>query len=315
MNETQRDDLEAIMEQVKVCIESSHAEQVQLEAIQYNEFIDKLVDMNFKIGVIKQAPLTIQKLADYNIIIIGSPRESTFSQGEIDTLRQFVYNGGGLLLLSDAGGDPMNKNNLSELSRLFGFQFDVNVLVTRSAATEDDEQLVTSTDFYNHFIMRGIDTVALKSACAISIVPAPDAEPNGVVFSPPGTEEVRWNGSEWVEMRGNKHVMVVVSKHGAGKVVGIGTTRILSSMINKKHGIKAADNEKLLVNTLAWLVNREVYDQGKLKSVFVNVSMKPDLYFWIDATLKKSDRFRDFNELVNLAVESLKRGLERLEKP
>nr|MDO8118383.1 Gldg family protein [Candidatus Sigynarchaeota archaeon] len=112
----QQEELDDMMSQVHVCIESSHGEQVQLEALQYNEFIDKLLEMNFKVGVIKQAPLTMQKMADYNVMVIGSPKDHVFSTDEIDQIKQYVHNGGGLLLLSDQGSDAVNNNNLSTLA-------------------------------------------------------------------------------------------------------------------------------------------------------------------------------------------------------
>ncbi|MEX2683326.1 MAG: hypothetical protein Q6373_017250 [Candidatus Sigynarchaeota archaeon] len=309
-----RTELDELMSQVHVCIESSHNEVVQIEAVQYSEFLDKLVEMNFKMGVIKQAPLTLQKAQDYNVIIVGNPKDASFSQAEIADLKQYVYNGGGLFLLSDQGGDPANKNNLSELAGQFGIRFNTDILVDKNAASEEDEQLITISDFLNHFIMRGIERIALKSPCSLEIYETPGMDINAVAFSPPGTAAVTWNGQQWVETPPKKHAVVAVTKYGAGKVVAIGTTRVFSTLLNKKHGFKAADNEKFIVNILAWLVNREVYEKGKLKSVFVNVSLKPDLYFWIENELKSNDKFRDFNEVMNFAIDSLKRGMEKYKK-
>ena len=304
-------DLEEFMNQIHICIESSHNEQVQIEAVQYNEFLDKLVEMNFKIGVIKKAPLTNEKISDYNVIIIGTPKNSSFSKEEIEAIQTFVYNGGGLFLLSDQGGDATNNNNLSELASLFGMKFSPNLLLNRRAESEEDEQLIPTNDFYNHFIMRGIEKIALKSPCSLELVKAKDVEINAVAFSPIYTDDVRWDGTQWVEGRQKKHILVAVAKYGAGKVVGLGTTRILSTLLNKKHGYNAEDNEKLVNNILAWLVNREIYEDGKLKSVFMNISIKPDLYFWIEKELKNNDSFRDFTEVVNFSIESLKRGIEK----
>ncbi len=306
--------LDEIMSQVHVCIESSHNEVVQIEAIQYGEFLDKLVEMNFKMGVIKQAPLTVQKASDYNVIVVGNPKEATFSQVEIADLKQYVYNGGGLLLLNDQGGDQANKNNLSDLASHFGIKFNTNILVDKNAKAEEDEQLIMIGDCLNHFVMRGIERIAFKSPCSLEIFETPGLDINAVAFSPPGTVEVTWNGQQWVETGSKKHVMVAVAKYGAGKVVALGTTRVLSTLLNKKHGFKAVDNEKFIVNVLAWLVNREVYEKGKLKAVFVNVSLKPDLYFWIENELKTNDKFRDFNEVMNFSLEALKRGMEKFKK-
>ncbi|MBD3187773.1 hypothetical protein GF325_13135 [Candidatus Bathyarchaeota archaeon] len=304
--------LEDIMSQVRVCFESSHGEQVQIEAVQYSELIDKLIEMNFKIGVITKAPLTMSKLSDYNILIIGNPKENYFSDDEINDIKNFVYQGGGLLLINDQGGDPTNKNNLSKLGSIFGISFGTNILINDNAQSEDDEQLITTGNFLNHFIMRGIEKIAFKSTCALQLVEGdPKAEVNAVVHSGLGTSEISWNGNAWTESRKEKYTLVAVSKFGAGKVVALGTTRILSSLINKKHGILAEDNAKFLSNIFAWLVNREVYEDGKLKSVFVNVSLKPDVYFWIEKELKENDKFRDFNEIINFAIESLAVAVEK----
>jgi hypothetical protein len=314
IEETEQQNLDEIMSQVHVCIESSHNETVQIEAVQYSEFLDKLVEMSFKLGVIKQAPLTVQKLSDYNVIVVGNPKERSFTSPEIEQIKQYVYNGGGLFLLGDQGGDQASKNNLSEIAAQFGISFNTNILIDKGAHAEEDEQLVTINDFLNHFTMRGIEHMALKSPCSLEIREKPGVETNGVAFSPASTMEVTWNGQQWVETGAKRHVMVAVAKYGAGKVVAVGTTRVLSTLLNKKHGFRAVDNEKFIVNVLAWLVNREVYEKGKLKSVFVNVSLKPDLYFWIENELKSDDKFRDFNEVINFAIDSLKRGMEKFKK-
>ncbi|MFX0100064.1 MAG: DUF4350 domain-containing protein [Candidatus Hodarchaeota archaeon] len=316
MSEKDQDYLQEMMEKIYVCIEQSHNEQVQLEAVQYSEFVDKIIDRNFKIGVIKEAPLTFEKLSDYNVLIIGTPKETYFSPTEIEEIKKFVYNGGGLLLLSDQGGDGVNKNNLSQLGAQFGIKFNTNVLYDSRSRSTEDEQLIIVNDFYNHFILRDIEKIALKSPCSLEAFSVEGVENNVVAHSSPRIDVFEWNGLEWVEKGIKKNSMVVVAKYGAGKIVAVGTTRVLSSLISKKHGFKAADNEKFLNNILAWLVNREIYDdKGKLKSVFVNVSIKPDLYFWIEKELKESQlkdiSFRDFNEIVNVAIESFKRGMEK----
>ncbi|MHA1680198.1 MAG: hypothetical protein ACTSUE_04270 [Promethearchaeota archaeon] len=305
-------DLERLMSQVFICFESSHNEQVQIEAVQYSGFIDKLVQMNFKIGMVKKAPITVQKLTDYNILIIGNPKERSFTPEEIDEITNFVYQGGGLLLINDQGGDLANRNNLSKVGQPFGLSFNSDILVDKSAELEEDEQLVVTSKFFNHFIMRGIDTIALKSSCSIQIIEGdPRAEPNAVAFAMPSASNISWNGTNWVEIKSPKNVVIAVSKFGAGKVVALGTTRILSSLINKKHGFLAGDNEKVVSNIFAWLVNREVYEEGKLNSVFVNISLKPDVYFWVEKELKENDKFRDFNEVINFALESLAISLEK----
>nr|MDO8118015.1 hypothetical protein [Candidatus Sigynarchaeota archaeon] len=169
----------------------------------------------------------------------------------------------------------------------------------------------TVRDFYSHFIMRGIESLALKSTCSIELVQARDVDVHAIAHSPATAGEFSWNGVQWVEGKPKKHVVIAVAKYGAGKVVGVGTTRVLSTLLNKRHGFKAADNEKLVANMLAWLINREVYEKGKLKAVFVNVSLKPDLYFWIEEELKNHDQFRDFNEVVNFSIDTLRRGIDK----
>ncbi|MHA1846692.1 MAG: hypothetical protein ACTSXU_03525 [Promethearchaeota archaeon] len=308
-------EIEKLMSQIYICFESSHNERVQIEAVQYSEFIDKLVEMNFKLGMLKKAPVTLDKISDYNVIIIGAPIENQFSDDEIKVFKEYVYQGGSLFILNDQGGDPTNKNNLSKLTREFGIMFKTNVLINKNAEDDEDEQLITISDFYNHFIMRGIEKIALKSPCSLVILDnVPNANPSAVAFTGPFTSELEWDGNRWVEKKGSKIPVVAISKYGAGKIVALGTTRILSSLINKKHGFNAVNNSKFISNVFAWLVNKEIYEDGKLKSVFVNVSLKPDMYFWIEKELKNHDKFRDFNEVVNFALEALSVSLDRYRK-
>ncbi|MHA1368451.1 MAG: Gldg family protein [Promethearchaeota archaeon] len=314
MKDKNEQSIKDLMETILVCVDESHDEQVKIEAVQYNEFLENLIDMQFKIGVIKAPPITLQKLSDYDILIIGTPKKHRFSSEEIKTIKDFVYNGGGLFILNDQGGDVSNESNLNDLAGKFGIKFRPNTLLNQRSKDED-EQLVFITDFYqNHFIMRDIECIALKSTCSMVIEDVPGVETSALAFSSLSTDEVYWDGSSWVENTGKKHVVAAVAKYGGGKVVALGTTRILSSLINIKHGIKAKDNEKFLNNIMAWLVNKEVYEDGKLKSVFVNVKLKPDLYFFIEKELKQHNKFRDFNEIINFSLEALKRGIDRYRK-
>jgi len=105
----------------------------------------------------------------YNIFIIGVPTmEPSLNPDEIDALVKYVRDGGSILVINDGGGDYENKNNLSELTKNFGFIFNSDILFDNKNFSEDNSHPIIK-DFRHHFITRDITQIIHSNGCTLVV--------------------------------------------------------------------------------------------------------------------------------------------------
>lgn len=63
---------------------------------------------------INKDELTLDKLSEYNLVMLGNPREP-FNAAELKHLKEYVSNGGKLLVLLGEGGESKNNTNINFL--------------------------------------------------------------------------------------------------------------------------------------------------------------------------------------------------------
>ncbi|MFX1316359.1 MAG: hypothetical protein ACFE9T_10880, partial [Promethearchaeota archaeon] len=72
-----------------------------------------------------EVPITKESLMPYDLLVFVCPDFAKISTLEISEIVNWIKNsGGGLLLLSHAGGDRGRNSNLSEISEQFGIAFE-----------------------------------------------------------------------------------------------------------------------------------------------------------------------------------------------
>ncbi len=91
----------------------------------FTELKDFLNTNGFECYNFLEAPITQSSLKPYDVLVFVCPDFSKISPLEISEIVNWVReDGGGLLLLSHAGGDRGRNSNLSELSQNFGMSFE-----------------------------------------------------------------------------------------------------------------------------------------------------------------------------------------------
>ncbi|MFW9966264.1 MAG: hypothetical protein ACFFEA_03850, partial [Candidatus Thorarchaeota archaeon] len=90
----------------------------------YSEFAKMLQDNDFDVEPYTEYMILAKNLENADTLVFGCPNSSKLRPAEIDVLKRYVQNGGGLMLLSLSGGDRGLMNNLSQVSKGFGISFE-----------------------------------------------------------------------------------------------------------------------------------------------------------------------------------------------
>lgn len=286
----------------------SHQNKLTIEDPGFNDFIEYLFNSDLKLGKI-EAGITYEKLSDYNVFIIGVPvANAHIDSEEIEYLTKYVNDGGSLLIVNDKGGDIENKNNLSELTKIFGIKFNPDQLFDNENYSKDISRPVIK-DFRKHFITRDITQIIHSNGCTIDIdksVETEDIDVSAIAFS---SEESAWHkildGEDWVDEPVVSAPIIAISHYGMGKVVAIGNLSLFSGF-HPLYGIHAADNFKLISGIITWLMNKAHSKEAQLSQpIYLSIPIEQDLYYWMKEKLDE-ERWQNIEEIVNFALKVVK---------
>jgi hypothetical protein len=293
----------------------SHNNRLKVEDPAYNDFIEYLFNSNFKLGKI-EAGINKEKLAKYEIFIIGLPIESEIDKDEIIELLKYTSQGGSLLVINDQGGDHQNKNNLSELTKHFGITFNPDHLFDNENFSNENSRPIIQ-NFKKHFITIDLASIVHSSGCTITVSESVISEEVDVDYIASTNKESSWrsifNGSEWIEESNNEYPVIGVSRYGLGKVVSIGNLALFSSL-QKNFGINEADNFKLVSNIISWLLNKAYSDDMKERlPIYMTVPIEQDMFYWLKEQLDQG-KWKNIEDLINFALRVLKIRLKEEKK-
>ena len=286
----------------------SHQNKLIIEDPGFNDFIEYLFNSDLKLGKI-EAGITYKKLADYNVFIIGVPvAGSHLNSEEIEYLTKYVKDGGSLLVINDKGGEIENKNNLNDLTKNFGIKFNPDQLFDNENYSKDISRPIIK-DFRKHFITRDITQIIHSNGCTIEIdksVETEDIDVSAIAFS---SEESAWHktfdGEEWAEEPVESAAIIAIGHYDMGKIVAIGNLSLFSGF-HALYGIHAADNFKLIVNIISWLMNKAHSQEAQLSQpIYTTVPIEQDLYYWMKEKLDE-ERWKNVEEIVNFALKVVK---------
>ncbi len=147
-----------------ILFDVSHNEELTLEEPELT-MLAKLLDANGFAPSTNISPFTSEKLAQYQVVVLGNPYESKLTSDEISTLVSFVKSGKGLLLISGAtifgkGGDNARNTNLNELAKQFGFEFSKKAL---EKPPDVEEDIFSAIPAGTHHILTGIGSLTVSS--------------------------------------------------------------------------------------------------------------------------------------------------------
>lgn len=203
----------------------------------FTELKDFLNTNGFECYNFLEAPITKSSLKPYDVLVFVCPDFSKISSLEISEINNWVRkDGGGLLLLSHAGGDRGRNSNLSDLSQNFGMAFENDQVLDETYNLGMENMPIITSFIPPHPISNGLSSICFRSGCslivlgnAISIVSSNEtSEP----FSSP---------------------LICVSEPDNGRVCAIGSYEIFRDKIGC--GFNSDDHASLAFNIFTWLVS------------------------------------------------------------
>ena len=202
------------------------------------ELRDSLNSNDFACYNFLELPITEDSLKSYDILVLACPDFTKISTLEITAIVSWVRNsGGGLLLLSHAGGDKGRGSNLTEISEQFGIAFENDQVLDEkyNLGLENIPQI--STFNIPHPITSGIDSLCYRSGCSLTIFGSgafsiADSNETSEPFSCP---------------------LICVSESGKGRVCCIGSYEMFRDKIGG--GFQCNEHPKLTLNIFQWLIS------------------------------------------------------------
>ena len=201
------------------------------------ELRDQLNSNDFVCYNFLEVPITAESLMPYDILAFPCPDFSRISPNEITQIVKWVKNsGGGLLLLSHAGGDRGRGSNLSEISEQFGILFENDQVLDETNNLGLENVPTISTFNIPHPITANIDTLCYRSGCSLTIVGSgafsiADSNETSEPFSCP---------------------LVCVTEISNGRVCCIGSYEMFRDKIGG--GFQCSDHPSFALNIFKWLL-------------------------------------------------------------
>ncbi len=88
---------------ITVGLDYSHGGLLTLEASSYADFTQFLFTSAYKLGKIEAGFHSLDKVNNYNVIIMSIPKNINLSPREIEVLEEYVRKGGSLLIVGSRG--------------------------------------------------------------------------------------------------------------------------------------------------------------------------------------------------------------------
>jgi hypothetical protein len=288
---------------IAVGLDYSHNNMLTLEASSYADFTQFLFTSAYKLGKIEAGFHSLEKVKNYNAIVMSIPKNTNLAPKEIEVLEEYVRTGGSLLIAGSRGGEYVNRTNINELTRKFGFEF-VTDEINDSVNYVNLQKRPLLADFRPHYITENVKKIVLSSACSLGTVKLTAAQEKDIkveVLVRGGLNcwRNRFDGSEWTEEDCPRIPLLLTSEYFHGQVVAFGTLSIFSSL-GREYGFSAFDNDIIIANMLRWLT-LDVAAEGKV----ITIEIQRDLFHWADSLVKKN-KWENFSDVLNVSLKYFK---------
>jgi len=287
---------------ITVGLDYSHNNMLTLEASSYADFTQFLFASAYKLGKIEAGFYSLDKIKNYNAILMSIPKNINLSPREIEVLEEYVRRGGSLLIVGSRGGEHINRTNINELTRFFGFEF-INDEIFDSVNYVNMQKRPMIVDFKPHIITENIKKIILSSACSLGTLKLPKEEKNVnvevIVRGGLNCWRNRFDGKQWVEEDCPKVPLLIASEYHKGQVAAFGTLSIFSSL-GREYGFSAFDNDIIIANILRWLTLDTTYE-GKV----VTIDIQRDLFHWADS-IGKQKSWENLSDIINVSLKYFK---------
>ncbi|MHA1672075.1 MAG: hypothetical protein ACTSYI_00480, partial [Promethearchaeota archaeon] len=171
-------------------------------------------------------------------------------------------------------------------------------------------------DFEPHLTTERVNSIVLSSACSIEKDELISADQNISVIplakSSINAYCTEWDGEDWVEeMDAWNSIMGVYSKVYKGRVIGLSTVAMLSSL-SSAYGFFAMNNQEFIVNIFKFLLEPSESEEGVSRDKkLITVPINYNLLMWMEKTVN-SPRWKDVSELIHYSLYNLKSNYNNL---
>ncbi|MFX1432902.1 MAG: hypothetical protein ACFFB1_03940, partial [Promethearchaeota archaeon] len=184
-----------------------------------------------------ETPVTQLSLKPFDILVFVCPDFAKISSMEITEIVNWVKeDGGGLLLLSHAGGDRGRNSNLSELSQQFGMAFENDQVLDETYNLGMENMPIITSFIPPHPITIGITSLCFRSGCSLAVL--------GSAFSIASSNETSEPFST---------PLICVAEVEMGRVCTIGSYEMFRDKVGG--GFSYEDHPNLVYNLFNWLIS------------------------------------------------------------
>ncbi len=279
--------------QLSILFNLAHNEMVNFNDEEFSEFSNLLLSMGFQL--LKNEVNEIKKkiLDNVDILVIGNPVSSYFSQVEIKSIVDFVREGGCLLLISEYGSDYIQKTNLNDLTGpYFGIFFEKNIIKEKNIKNQNCSSILSIKEFPESKINDKLREIVIGGTCSFILNNL--ATPLIIKNGSKTWSEVYNNATQQWEFEDNQLnertiVLATYRIYGRGKIVAIGDIDLFTN--DQNIGINKLDNRNFVINIFKWFI-----DPIKESSV---------RYWALDQLGTLQHQFKEINSKINNIIESL----------
>jgi len=196
-----------------------------------------------------ETPITQNSLKPFDILVFVCPDFARINTMEITEINNWVkQDGGGLLLLSHAGGDRGRNSNLSELSQNFGIVFENDQVLDETYNLGMENMPIITAFIPPHPITTSISSICFRSGCSLSVL--------GNAFSIVSSNETSEPFSS---------ALVCVSEPENGRICAIGSYEIFRDRVGG--GFSNDEHPSFAYNLFSWLISdyrMELHSSGEV---------------------------------------------------
>ncbi|NVM30269.1 MAG: hypothetical protein HWN65_15600 [Candidatus Helarchaeota archaeon] len=242
----------------KVLFIENHGELFRISRFRlmkvFSDFVRLLKKNRYEVKNFRKGAITNFDLGGYDVIILGLPQKGIF-QEEIQAIYDFIFDGGGLLLI---GGAPIQKSiihitvdikSLNQLASEFGIEFDYNLLTGGKNSLSlggfpRRPPFPIVTKFSPHPIIKGISELVIIDGAPLRI----KGKVQAIAVSDPDTIPP-------------SSIVLATVQFGKGRIVAISSPYMFLRMsvigIPITHGLYKPDHLVFAMNVIDWLVYRK----------------------------------------------------------
>lgn len=222
-------------------------------------FANLLSENGFTVSRVTDPPLTYDKLKNYDILIIMAP-ERNYTSNEINAIKKYVSEGGGLFLMGDVwGAEDGNQNYaFNQIAQTFGVSFAYNVIVLDKQHNAGFSQYIKISNLTNnrlnsnisHFYLLRSTYISNTGNSQVTAYSDADSWADNQFLTSEGTSMFN-EKKESGEVTGPLAVSATM-EYGKGRIVFMDVGSFVNSWIYRSNGWK------LEINAVNWLTKQPI---------------------------------------------------------